>query len=150
MKSLQLKCSGRREITPNDEIEKFCGVDLTSSDQHLEIGDSRVQRDNDDCRKMMKWFKHYNPFPENSNLISISNGVVGYSKLNCHLAKDEGILGIKRIEGSHFHNVKFKRNDRVQPLSLMNNAIKVHDESASINPTTLFRRITLQSNRMKN
>ncbi|GBN13577.1 hypothetical protein AVEN_198634-1, partial [Araneus ventricosus] len=34
-------------------IEKFFGVDLTSSDQHLKISDSRVQRDNDDCRKMV-------------------------------------------------------------------------------------------------
>ncbi|GBM74744.1 hypothetical protein AVEN_197989-1 [Araneus ventricosus] len=53
----------------SDGIEKFCSVDLISSDQHLKISDSRVQRDNDDCRKMVEWFKHYNPFPENSNLI---------------------------------------------------------------------------------
>ncbi|GBM79859.1 hypothetical protein AVEN_40379-1 [Araneus ventricosus] len=63
--------------------ERFSGVDLTSSDQHL-ISDSRVQRDNDDCRKMVEWFKHYNPF-ETSNLISLSTGVAGDSKrINCH------------------------------------------------------------------
>ncbi|GBN52852.1 hypothetical protein AVEN_155155-1 [Araneus ventricosus] len=37
-----------------DGIEKFCGVDLTSSDHHLKISDSRVQRDNDDCRKVVQ------------------------------------------------------------------------------------------------
>ncbi|GBM98652.1 hypothetical protein AVEN_273132-1 [Araneus ventricosus] len=68
-----------------DGIEKFCGVDLTSSDQHLKISVSRVQRDNDDCKKMVEWFKHYNPFPENSNLISISPGIVGDSRINCHM-----------------------------------------------------------------
>ncbi|GBL59476.1 hypothetical protein AVEN_206026-1 [Araneus ventricosus] len=41
-----------------DGIEKFCGVDLTSSDQHLKISGSGVQRDTDDCRKMVEWFKH--------------------------------------------------------------------------------------------
>ncbi|GBM99119.1 hypothetical protein AVEN_60465-1 [Araneus ventricosus] len=49
-----------------DGIEKFWGVDLISSDQHLKISDSRVQQDNDECRKMVEWFKHYNPFPKNS------------------------------------------------------------------------------------
>ncbi|GBN03947.1 hypothetical protein AVEN_206051-1 [Araneus ventricosus] len=81
-------------------IEEFSGVDLTSSDQHLKISDSRVQRDNDDCRKMVEWFKHYNPFPETSNLISLSTGVTGDSRINCHMVKEEGILGIKRVEGS--------------------------------------------------
>ncbi|GBN64440.1 hypothetical protein AVEN_243946-1 [Araneus ventricosus] len=81
-------------------IEEFSGVDLTSSDQHLKISDSRVQRDNDDCRKMVQWFKHCNPFPETSNLISLSTGVAGDSRMNCHMVKEEGILGIKRVEGS--------------------------------------------------
>ncbi|GBM05109.1 hypothetical protein AVEN_215419-1 [Araneus ventricosus] len=106
-----------------DGIEKFRGVDLTSSDQHLKISDSRVRRDNDDFRKMMEWFKHYNPYPENSNLISISTGVVGDSRINCHMAKEEGILGIKRIEGSNFYTVKFGTNDRVQPLALKRHEI---------------------------
>ncbi|GBN70741.1 hypothetical protein AVEN_164348-1 [Araneus ventricosus] len=106
-----------------DGIEKFCGVDLTSSDEHLKISDSRVQRDNDDCRKMVEWLKHYNPSPENSNLISLSTGSVGDSRINCPIAKEEGILGIKRIEGSDFYIVKFRRNDRVQPLALKRHEI---------------------------
>ncbi|GBM99762.1 hypothetical protein AVEN_268029-1 [Araneus ventricosus] len=88
---------------------------------------------------MVEWFKQYNPFPENSNLISICTGVVGDSRINCHMAKEEGILGIKRIKGNNFNAVKFKRNDRVQPLALISDAIKVHDESVSLNPTTLFQ-----------
>ncbi|GBM09477.1 hypothetical protein AVEN_141397-1 [Araneus ventricosus] len=93
-------------------IENFCGVDLTSSDQDLKINDSRVQRDNDDCRKMIEFVKHYNPFPENSNLISISTGVVGDSRINFYMSKEEGILGIERIERSNFYTEKFRRNDR--------------------------------------
>ncbi|GBL74591.1 hypothetical protein AVEN_235502-1 [Araneus ventricosus] len=82
-----------------DGIEKFCGVDLTNSDQYLKISGSRVQRNNGDCRKMVEWFKHYNRFLENSNLISINTGVVGNSRINCQMAKEESILGMKRIEG---------------------------------------------------
>ncbi|GBM42942.1 hypothetical protein AVEN_140823-1 [Araneus ventricosus] len=91
MTALQYICDG---------IERCYGVDLISSDQHLKISDLRVQPGNDDCRKMVEWIKHYNPFPENSNLISISTGVVGDSRINCHMVKEEGILGIKRIEGT--------------------------------------------------
>ncbi|GBM68666.1 hypothetical protein AVEN_255393-1 [Araneus ventricosus] len=92
-----------------DGIEKFFGVDLTSSAQHLGVGEARFQRDNDDCRKIVEWFKHYNPFPENFNLISLSNGFVGDSRINCHMTKEKGILGIKRIKGSNCQTVKFKR-----------------------------------------
>ncbi|GBM95343.1 hypothetical protein AVEN_273252-1, partial [Araneus ventricosus] len=59
------------------------------------------------------------------------------------MAREEGILGIKIIEGSNLYTLKFRRNDRVQPLSLMSNAIKVHNESVSTNPTTLFQRISI-------
>ncbi|GBO21137.1 hypothetical protein AVEN_39689-1 [Araneus ventricosus] len=59
------------------------------------------------------------------------------------MAREEGILGIKKFEGTNFYTVKFRRNDRVQPLALMSNAIKVHNESVSINPTTLFQRFSI-------
>ncbi|GBO42165.1 hypothetical protein AVEN_84804-1 [Araneus ventricosus] len=59
------------------------------------------------------------------------------------MAKEEDIFGIKIIEGSNFYTVKFRRNDRVQRLSLMSNAIKVHNESVSNNSTTLFQRISI-------
>ncbi|GBM22552.1 hypothetical protein AVEN_183981-1 [Araneus ventricosus] len=100
-----------------DEIVKFCGVDLISSEQHLKISDPRIQQHNDECRKMVEWFKLYNPFPENSNLVSINTGVVRGSRINYYMAKEEGILGIRRIEGSIFYTVKFRRNDRVQQLA---------------------------------
>ncbi|GBM74376.1 hypothetical protein AVEN_78652-1 [Araneus ventricosus] len=43
------------------------------------------------------------------------------------------------MEGNNFNTVKLKRNDRLQPLALISDAIKVHDESVSLNPTTLFQ-----------
>ncbi|GBO31846.1 hypothetical protein AVEN_85128-1 [Araneus ventricosus] len=55
------------------------------------------------------------------------------------------------MEGNYFNAVKFKRNDRVPPLALISDAIKVHDESVSINPTTLFQiiYITKQSDELE-
>ncbi|GBM22852.1 hypothetical protein AVEN_202127-1 [Araneus ventricosus] len=126
-----------------DGIEKFCGVDLTSSDQHLTISGSRVQQDNDYCKKMVEWFKHYNPFLANSNLISLSTGVVGDSRINCHMAKEEGILGIKRMEGmlclqcwDNCNNRKIQvinsdDDDDVEPIlpdHLVEASLSLHDE----------------------
>ncbi|GBO03270.1 hypothetical protein AVEN_25277-1 [Araneus ventricosus] len=88
MTALQHTCVG---------IEKFCGVVLTSSAQHLGISDARVQRNNDDCWKIVELFNHYNPVPENLNLTSISNDVVGDSRINCHMTKEKNIIFIKRI-----------------------------------------------------
>ncbi|GBM43195.1 hypothetical protein AVEN_50113-1 [Araneus ventricosus] len=63
-----------------DGFEKFCGVDLTSSKL---IWESVTQEFSEIMMiiagECWVWLKNYNPFPENSNLISISTGVFGDS-----------------------------------------------------------------------
>ncbi|GBM95848.1 hypothetical protein AVEN_31735-1 [Araneus ventricosus] len=132
------------------ELEKFCGVDLTSSDQHLKISDSRFQRDTDDCRKMVEWFKHYNPVPENSNLISMNTGVVGNSRINFHMAKEESILGIKRIEGSAKCAERNRRTRKqVSSEAMFDEAMitTVYQEKILTNPKNRDRLISIPMNK---
>jgi hypothetical protein len=100
-------------------------------------------RDNDDMKKLLEWVYQHVPFQETSNLISVTSGVVGDERINCHMAQEVGITSISRIINSGFQSVKFRRNERMQPLAVMSSAVKVGEVKILINPTTLFQRITI-------
>ena len=124
-------------------IEDFCGVNFGTTDQHADSRDARVNLDNNCTKKMLEWFHQHPPFPDTSELISISNGVVGRHKINCHLCREVGTKGIKGIVGNDFKAVKFKRTDRVLPLATISSAILINDQPVVIKPTTLFQRMVV-------
>lgn len=125
------------------EIERFTGVELSTSEQHVDSRDTMQKRDNTDAHKFLKWFHEHPPFPETTELISLSTGVIADERINCHLSKEIGMKGIERIVDSDFEAVKFKRSERVQPLAIMNSSIQIQDRAVVINPTTLFQRMTI-------
>lgn len=127
----------------SEQIETFCGVSLNSSVQHVEFKDSRIKRDNKDSEKMFEWLQQHLPFPHNPSLYSLSTGVVADDRVTCHKAKELGVKALNNIVGADFGSVKFKRNDRVKPLAVMNNAIQVDNQTVTVNPTTLFQRISV-------
>ncbi|GBP77916.1 hypothetical protein EVAR_89570_1 [Eumeta japonica] len=59
-----------------DEVERFCDVAFSSSEQHVEIRTSQVKRDNDDVKKLVDWLSNYPPFPELKEIMSISTGII--------------------------------------------------------------------------
>ncbi|GBO18859.1 hypothetical protein AVEN_65399-1 [Araneus ventricosus] len=77
---------------------------------------SRVNRDNDGVKKLMDWLCKYPPFPEVKDIMSISTGVIGDEKINCHISQDIICIGISKIIGSDFYTVKFKRNGRIKSV----------------------------------
>lgn len=74
-------------------------------------------------------------------IMSISTGVVGDDKINCHLAQEIGTIGVSKIIGENFDSVKFKRKEKVLPLATVSNSIKVNQDIIPINPLMLFQRI---------
>ena len=90
---------------------------------------------------MLDWFHQHPPFLDNSELISLSKGIVGDEKVNCHRSREIGNHIMSVIVGKDFKSVKLKRNDRVLPLSSMNHGILIDNLQIPINPTKLFQRI---------
>lgn len=60
-------------------------------------GDSRNERDNTDIKKLVQWFALNNPFSTFTQVVSISTGIVGSNKINCHIAKEIGQQSIKKL-----------------------------------------------------
>lgn len=112
----------------NDQVEKLANTFNFTSEQHVDQRDSRIKTDTEHAEKLSGWLKVHNPFPELKELISISTGVVGNEKVNCHKAQEVGQQIMKNIIGEHFNEVKLKRNNRVITL-----------ESAKRSETILFQ-----------
>jgi len=110
---------------------------------------SRVVRDNDDTQKLLQWLLQHPPFPELSELMSISTGVVGDENINCHMSREIGATLLSKVHGNYFHDIKLKRKEKVLPLSAINMGIKIHDELVPIDPLLIFQRlcVTKQSDK---
>jgi hypothetical protein len=54
------------------------------------------------------------------------------------MAQEVGITSISRIINSDFQSAKFRRNEKVQPLAVMSNVVKVGEVKIPISLTTLF------------
>lgn len=126
-----------------DEIEQFCNVAFPTSEQHAEMTSSRINRDNGDVLKLMDWLCQHSPFPEVKVLMSISTGIMGVEKINCHKSQEVCIDSMSKIVGENFYNVKFKRNDRVKSLGVMNVGVRIDDDIIPINPLLIFQRMCI-------
>lgn len=91
-----------------NEMEDFCGVSFTTSEQHV---DSREYRIKSDFHKLLTFFVKYDPFPETENIKSIFSGVIGGEKVNCYRAYEEGKKSFQSIIGNNFGSIKFQRKN---------------------------------------
>ncbi|GBM60995.1 hypothetical protein AVEN_264338-1 [Araneus ventricosus] len=91
----------------------------------------------------MDWFCKHPPFPEVKGIVSMSTGFIGDEKINCHMSQEIGCIGISKIIGNGFYTVKFKRNDRIKSLSVMNPGIQIEDDIVSINSLLIFQRMCI-------
>ena len=79
------------------------GLQHKTSEQHIELGVSRVRRDNDDLRKLQNWLRIHNPFDKNETALkSISTGlIVGNGMdVNCDEAEESWPIYSRKIRWS--------------------------------------------------
>jgi len=100
----------------------FCNISLDTIDQHIDTRDSRINRDNEDVKKIIDWLTMYNPFRFTNKIISLANGITGNNEINCYDAYNVGIVIMDSMVGLTFDNFKFKRANRVLPLLTLKQA----------------------------
>ncbi|CAG9769581.1 unnamed protein product [Ceutorhynchus assimilis] len=67
--------------------DMFCGVSAETSNQHVELRESRQMRDKADVSKMVNWLQSHHPFNYSTNH-PVSTGLVADDTVNC----DEALL----------------------------------------------------------
>lgn len=126
-----------------EQIEDFCDIHSGTTEQHVDYRPTRVCRDNFDTEKLDQWFDEHDPFPVDSELMSISTGIIGTESINCHLALECGTIMMNGIVGTNYDAIKFKRKDKVAPLSTVFSSIMIDDTPISINPLLIFQRMSI-------
>ena len=130
-------------IKIKESIEDFAGVRSYSSEQHVEIRDSRMTRDLLDLTKFKSWISTHSPFEErpSEELISLHSGVIADNSVNCTEAKEIGQKSIQKIVGKSFADISFKRSEKVKNLSVMSKSMQLGSQTVAINSQMLFNRI---------
>ena len=121
-----------------------------TSEQHVDLGASRMKRDSDDLQKLVEWLYPRDPiFEDEIFLKSISSGLTAKDsdQINC----DEPELIDKKIQdqldGVAFTAASIKRRDQVRTLERLNVGITVDEEKVQANLMVLFTRLLVLAER---
>ncbi|XP_061723992.1 uncharacterized protein LOC133530150 [Cydia pomonella] len=124
-----------------EEVENFCDTSVKIHN-HKDGSSSRMSRDAKDLEHLSQWLNEHNPFPNTTDIISISTGVVGNEKINPHKAVEIGKNIMNDRKGTSFAQIKYSRKETVQPLGNVNLSISVEEKKVSIEPDLIFKRIS--------
>ena len=117
-------------------VEHFWGTASSTCEEHVNRTSSRINRDTVDVEKLRTCYDSRNPFPLTSKSMSISNGIVGAPDVNCNMARELGLDGVKQIAVGSFGKVSIKRKDKVETLASA--TIKVNDKTVDIDPLARY------------
>ena len=139
----------------HEAMTSLSGVQVGTSEQHLEMGTTRRLQDYDDCITFLTWFESRNPFNMESNdLHSLSTGVVsvkGVDKVNCEDAEAIGALIHGMLDNVNLTKAKIKKKDQLSSLDSLTKMVRVGEQSSvCVNPTVLFTRLTAIAQREEN
>lgn len=128
-------------------VETFTGQSSSTSEQHIELRDSRKARDNADKTKFFSWLQQHNPFRNRcSDLVSLSTGIVAESNITCDMALEKGEILLQKTFGKNFADVVYTRKNKVIPIAAQMRSIKYNNETIIINSQQLFHRMVCAIN----
>jgi hypothetical protein len=117
---------------------------LMSSEQHIELGTSRSNRDFHDLTKIKEWFDEHDPFDmSDGKLRSLSSALTACigDGINCDDTECVGANLQKQLDNASIAKASIKRSEQVKTLDVLMPGFKVDREKVVINPTILFTRL---------
>ncbi len=108
------KCAG-----VHDAMTIATNLKHGTSEQHVELGTSRSQRDYEDLRTIQEWLNEYEPFnPNQPKLRSLSSGLTAADDdgVNCDQRELVGAKVQKQLDNMSVLDASMKRNDQVRSL----------------------------------
>lgn len=121
-------------------LEKFTGKTASSSEQHVDLRDSRRSADSRHAALFMEWLEQRSPWEAADELYSLSSGAKGGSTINCEMALEVGRTLAQNMQGC-FGNIKLSRKNRVLPLSTVTRSVTIREEVIPVDTRQLFNRL---------
>ena len=137
----------------HDAMATLTGNTHKTSNQHVELGKSRMKRDNNDLEKVRTWFESHNPFDEcNPLLRSIATGVTSTEAdgINCDDAEAVGEAIQKQLTGVSYSKATLKKKDRIKTLESLEVGVRIDKEKVHVDPLLLFSRLLVVIEREEN
>ena len=135
----------------NNAMKLLVGSSVKRSEQHIDLGPSRLTQDHTDSKRFKDWLTTRNLFKfEDSNLHSLSTGFISIAKedgTNCDSSEriDENIQA--GMGGKSFTEVRFKRDIQAKPLDWYQNTVTIDEVKVYINSTALFMKLAAVAKR---
>ena len=126
-------------------MQEFNHLSYTTSEQHKESTEARINRDSSDLSKISSKLIACTPFSQEPSLGNIVNGAVAKSDVNVHEFESVGRKIMEKMIGQPAFTFSFKRKDKAKTLGDAS-AVKVAPEQI-IDPALLFQRFLVVSNR---
>ena len=122
-----------------------------TSNQHEEMGQSRIKRDYDDLQKLLALFDTCDPFdPSREQLQSLTSGIIAGADVNCDEAEDVGYKIQKKLDGVTVANAKISRADQAVTIGKPDQTVNVGNQKFQIDPAALFMRLSVLLERRDN
>ena len=121
----------------NHAMQEFNELSYTTSEQHKEATQARVQRDSSDLEKLKTSLPVYSPFSQDPILRNIVNGVVADGNVNVHAFESVGRNIMDKMIGHSVFSIAFKTLAHIS-------SVKVALER-TIDPGLLFQRFLVVS-----
>ena len=132
-----------------DYHDALCSLTNTlhiTSDQHVEIGTTRMKRDYTDLMKVVEWLKRasHNPFDANRpHLQALDTGLMADETVNCDDAEAVGHRLQVKLDGVSLNDATVKRKEQAVTLVTLKPTIKIGDEEVIVDPMVLFSRFLI-------
>ena len=139
------RCAGIHQ-----SMSDFTELEFSNSDEHVEMGISRIRRDYEDIKKMLDWLQNHNPFDDTDpSLRSLSSGhdSTGKDGINCDTVEDVGIMMQRKMDNKFYTDMSFKRADKIRTLENLRKGTKIGCATIHIDPMILFSRLLIQVER---
>lgn len=125
-------------------LETYCGVLSATSEQHVDLSKSRINKDQNDIQHFLFWLNEHSPFEYRTSLMSLSTGIIGGHNINCRLAVEKGLRGMALMVDKNAANVSLSAAFKVKNLAAAQHAININDEHfVTVDTLLLFQWISV-------
>ncbi|XP_043496422.1 uncharacterized protein LOC122520398 [Polistes fuscatus] len=125
-------------------LEDYCSFVSSTSEQHVDLVNHRMKRDDDYIKKFMFWFEEHRPFELRTVLYSLSTGIVSMVTTDCHLAFEKGNKSMEFMVGKSVTKVSLSAvTCKVRILTAGQVQTHVNNDTCMVDSAVLFKRISI-------
>jgi len=129
----------------HNAMTTLTNLHFNSSEQHVELGTARRNRDYNDLTLIANWLDQHNPFDfDNLKLRSLSTGITAEDGdgINCDLAEESGEAIHMKLDNLSIADATIKRCDQIKPIECLYNNVKINGQPITpIDPSVLCSRL---------